>query len=83
MARLKMSDGEVDRSFCIDEFLVKIMKSTEVLIQSFEKALIEAQNDTKTQQENPIIYEAWVAKIESKLADLREELAAYELPNNQ
>jgi hypothetical protein len=59
------------------------MKSTEILIQSFEKALIEAQNNTKTQQENPIIYEVWVAKIESKLADLREELAAYELPNNQ
>lgn len=59
------------------------MKSTEILIQSLEEALIEAQNDTKTKQENPMIYEAWVAKIESKLADLREELAAYELPNNQ
>jgi hypothetical protein len=54
------------------------MKSTEILIQSFEEALIEAQNDTKMKQENPITYEAWIAKIESKLADLREELAAYE-----
>jgi hypothetical protein len=54
------------------------MKSTEILIQSLEEALIEAQNDTKTKQENPIIYEAWVAKIESKLADLREELTEQE-----
>jgi hypothetical protein len=48
-------------------------------IQKFEQGLIDARNATDKQQENPLLFELQVSAIESQLADLREELAEYEL----
>jgi hypothetical protein len=49
-------------------------------IQKFEETLVNCVNDLEDKrQENPLLFEVQVSAIESQLADLREELAEYEL----